>query len=118
MKNSAEVVIIGGGVVGLSIAHHLAARGMKDIVVFEKENMVGMGSTGRCAGGFRHQFSTEVNIQLSLLSVRKIEHFAEELDQPIDFHQDGYLFLLQDSPDVDTFRRNTELQKRLGVPVE
>jgi len=118
MKNSAEVVIIGGGVVGLSIAHHLAARGMKDIVVFEKENMVGMGSTGRCAGGFRHQFSTEVNIKLSLLSVRKLEHFAEELGQPIDFHQDGYLFLLQDSRDVDTFRQNAELQKRLGVPVE
>src|SRR6266704_3215935 len=114
----AEVVIIGGGIVGLSIAYHLAKRGMTDVVVLEKENMCGTGSTGRCAGGFRHQFSTEVNIKLSLLSVKMIEEFAEEMDQPIDFHQDGYLFLLKDSPDVDTFRRNTELQKRLGVPVE
>src|SRR5213593_1816491 len=118
MKSAAEVVIIGGGVVGLSIAYHLAERGVTDIVVLEKEDMVGTGSTGRCAGGFRHQFSTEVNIKLSLLSVCKLEHFAEELDQPIDFHQDGYLFLLEDSHDVDTFRRNVELQKRLGIPVE
>ena len=58
MKNTAEVVIIGGGVIGLSIAYHLAKRGLTDIVVLEKEDMVGTGSTGRCAGGFRHQFST------------------------------------------------------------
>src|SRR6059036_1804837 len=95
MKSAAEVVIIGGGVVGLSIAYHLAERGVTDIVVLEKEDMVGIGSTGRCAGGFRHQFSTEVNIRLSLLSVYRLERFAEELQQPIDFHQDGYLFLLR-----------------------
>src|ERR1700751_2574180 len=100
MKRTAEVVIVGGGVIGLSIAYHLAKRGVKDIVVVEKEAMVGMGSTGRCAGGFRHQFSTEINIRLSLLSVSKLERFAEELDQPVDFHQDGYLFLLQKPEDV------------------
>lgn len=118
MKNSAEVVIIGGGVIGLSIAYHLAARGMRDIVVLEKENMAGTGSTGRCAGGFRHQFSTEVNIRLSQLSVSKLEHFAEEMDQLIDFHQDGYLFLLKEAQDVEVFRQNLLLQRRLGVPVE
>src|ERR1700742_1053777 len=96
MKNTAEVVIIGGGIVGLSIAYHLAKRGMTDVVVLEKENMCGTGSTGRCAGGFRHQFSTEVNIKLSLLSVKKLEEFSAEMDQQIDFHQDGYLFLLND----------------------
>src|ERR1700704_1349234 len=111
----AEVVIIGGGVVGLSIAYHLAARGLKDIVVLEKENMVGLGSTGRCAGGFRHQFSAEVNIRLSLLSVGKLERFTEEMDQPIDFHQDGYLFLLQAPEDVEVFRQNAVLQRRLGI---
>ena len=118
MKSAAEVVIIGGGVVGLSIAYHLAERGVTDIVVLEKEDMVGTGSTGRCAGGFRHQFSTEVNIRLSLLSVSKLERFPEELEQPIDFHQDGYLFLLQRPGEVESFRQNVQLQQRLGVPVE
>jgi sarcosine oxidase, subunit beta len=118
MKRTAEVVIVGGGVIGLSIAYHLAKRGVKDIVVVEKEAMVGTGSTGRCAGGFRHQFSTEVNIQLSLLSISKLEHFEEELGQPIDFHQDGYLFLLQNEQDIDTFRRNVALQRGYGIPVD
>ena len=118
MKNSAEVVVIGGGVIGLSIAYHLAARGVKDIVVLEKESMVGMGSTGRCAGGFRHQFSAEANIRLSLLSVSKLERFAEEMDQPIDFHQDGYLFLLRQPQDVQLFRKNIALQQRFGIPVQ
>ena len=118
MKRTAEVVIIGGGVIGLSVAYHLAKRGVSDIVVLEKEEMVGTGSTGRCAGGFRHQFSTDVNIRLSLLSVSKLEHFAEELEQPIDFHQDGYLFLLQKSEDVESFRQHVRLQHRLGVPAE
>jgi sarcosine oxidase, subunit beta len=117
MKNTGEVVIIGGGVIGLSIAYHLAKRGVTNIVVLEKEDMVGTGSTGRCAGGFRHQFSTEVNIRLSLLSVSKLEGFAEELQQPIDFHQDGYLFLLR-KPELESFLQNVHLQQRLGVPVE
>ncbi len=114
----ADVVIIGGGVVGLSIAYHLAKRGMTDVLVLEKESMVGMGSTGRCAGGFRHQFSTEVNIRLSLMSIAKLQSFSEELDQTIDFHQDGYLFLLQKPEDVESFRRNVALQTSLGIPVE
>src|SRR5438093_842708 len=117
MKNTAEVVIIGGGVIGLSIAYHLGKRGVTNIVVLEKEDMVGTGSTGRCAGGFRHQFSTEVNIRLSLISVKKLECFAEELQQPIDFHQDGYLFLLR-KPEVESFQQNIQLQQTLGVPVE
>ena len=118
MKSTAEVVIVGGGVVGLSIAYHLAKRGLKDVVVLEKESMVGTGSTGRCAGGFRHQFSTEINIRLSLLSINKLKQFTEELEQPVDLHQDGYLFLLRDPEDLERFRRNIELQTGLGIPVE
>lgn len=118
MKNTAEVVVVGAGIVGLSIACHLARRGVTDVVVLEKESMAGTGSTGRCAGGFRHQFSTEVNIKLSLLSVSKLGRFTEEMDQPIDFHQDGYLFLLKDAADVDAFRQNAGLQRSLGIPVE
>jgi sarcosine oxidase subunit beta len=118
MKSTAEVVIVGGGVIGLSIAYHLARRGFKDLIVLEKESMVGTGSTGRCAGGFRHQFSTEINIKLSLLSISKLQHFTEELNQPIDIHQDGYLFLLQNSQDIESFRQNVTLLSGLGIPVE
>jgi len=118
MKTTAECAVVGGGIVGLSIAYHLAARGMTGVVVLEKEAMVGIGSTGRCAGGFRHQFSTEANVRLSLLSVEKLLRFEQELEQPIDLHQDGYLFLLDHERDVEIFRQNVELQRGLGIPVE
>ena len=118
MKKSGECVIVGGGVVGLSIAYHLARRGMTDVVVLEKESMVGSGSTGRCAGGFRHQFSTAANICLSMLSIGKLASFQEEMEQPLDFHQDGYLFLLDKERDVAAFEKNVALQRSLGIPVE
>ena len=115
---SAEIVIVGAGVVGLSIAYHLAVRGAKNVVVLEREDMVGLGSTGRCSGGFRHQFSTDVNIELSKMSVQKLEDFPAELDQEIAFHQDGYLFLLDDERYVEPFRRNVDFQVSRGIPVE
>ncbi|HXV77434.1 MAG TPA: FAD-binding oxidoreductase [Candidatus Polarisedimenticolaceae bacterium] len=115
MRTTAECVVVGGGVVGLSIAYHVAARGMTDVVVLERERMVGTGSTGRCAGGFRHQFSNEANVRLSLLSIDKLKRFAVEMDQPLDLHQDGYLFLLCEPAQVATFEAQVELQRRLGV---
>jgi sarcosine oxidase subunit beta len=116
MKTTAECVIVGGGVVGLSIAYHLAARGMTDVLVLEREHMVGTGSTGRCAGGFRHQFSNEPNIRLSLLSIEKLTRFADEMEQPLDLHQDGYLFLLSEARHVVAFEEQVALQQRLGIP--
>ena len=118
MKQTAEVVIIGGGIVGLSIAYHLARRGLSDVVVLEKEDMVGLGSTARCSGGFRHQFSTDVNVQMSLLSVRKLQEFPAEMDQEIAFHQDGYLFLLDGPSYIEPFRQNIAFQRDLNIPVE
>src|SRR3954452_1210699 len=118
MKRSAEVVIIGGGCIGASVAYHLSRRGITDVVVLEREKMLGTGSTGRNAGGVRHQFSNEANIRLSLESIALLERFADEVGHPIDIHQDGYLFLLSSQATVDTFRRNVELQRGLGVDVE
>src|SRR5258707_8515388 len=117
MKRTADVVVVGGGCMGASVAYHLARRGITNVVVVERETMLGTGSTGRNAGGVRHQFSNEANIRLSIESIALIERFADEVGQPIDFHQDGYLFLLSSDSSVETFRRNVALQQRLGVDV-
>jgi sarcosine oxidase subunit beta len=118
MKRSTDIVIIGGGCMGASVAHHLAKRGMTDVVLVEREKLLATGSTGRNAGGVRHQFSNDANIRLSIESIGVLERFADEVGQAIDFHQDGYLFLLTTEGSVDTFRRNVALQRRLGVDVQ
>jgi sarcosine oxidase subunit beta len=118
MKSTADVVIIGGGCMGASVAYHLTRRGVTDVVLLEREDMLATGSTGRNAGGVRHQFSNEANIRLSLESIAFMEHFADEVGAPIDFHQDGYLFLLSSQASVDTFRKNAKLQRSLGVETE
>jgi sarcosine oxidase subunit beta len=103
---------------GASVAYHLARRGVTDVVLLEREKMLGTGSTGRNAGGVRHQFSNEANVRLSIESIRLLERFADEVGQPIDFHQDGYLFLLSSQSSVETFQRNVALQRGLGVEVQ
>ncbi|HEX8282231.1 MAG TPA: FAD-dependent oxidoreductase [Pyrinomonadaceae bacterium] len=90
---TAEVVIVGGGVVGASVAYHLAARGVRDVLVLERGARPGAGSTGRATGGFRAQFGTEVNVRLSLLSREKLLRFEAETGVDPDFRQRGYLFL-------------------------
>jgi sarcosine oxidase subunit beta len=118
MKATADVVIIGGGCMGASTAYHLTRNGINNVVLLEREPMLGTGSTGRNAGGVRHQFSNEANVKLSIESIRTFEHFVDEVGYEIDFHQDGYLFLLSNQKDLDTFRRNSEMQRRLGVDVD
>jgi sarcosine oxidase subunit beta len=111
----ASVVIIGGGVMGVSTAYHLAAAGVPDVVLIDKDAL-GSGSTCKAAGGVRAQFSDRVNIELGLRSLETFEHFRERFGQEIDLHRVGYLFLL-DSPDsVSAFERNIALQNDLGVP--
>ena len=118
MRTSADVVIIGGGIIGTSIAYHLAKMGEQQIVVLEKESMLGIGSTGKCAGGIRQQFSTEVNIRLAMESVRFFENFGEELDADPEFRQNGYLFLATTEEEVTAFQQNVALQRSLGLKVE
>ncbi len=112
---TADIVIIGGGVMGASIAYHLAARGGKHILLLEKEQFFGQGATGRCAGGVRYQFSTEINIRLSAISLPMLERFEDEIGQPNDFRQCGYLILITNQKDLEQFKHNIRLQHRLGV---
>lgn len=118
LPRTADVVIIGGGVMGASTAYHLARRGCTNLVLLEREPFFGTGATGKNAGGIRHQFATEINIRLSLKSIAMLEHFEEEPGYPIDLRFCGYLFLLTREEDVEAFRRNVALQRRLGVMTE
>lgn len=118
LPNTAEIIIIGGGVMGASTLYHLAARGQKNVVLLEKEEFFGQGATGRCAGGVRYQFSTEINVRLSLESLPMLERFKEETGQDIDFRQCGYLIVCTDESDQTAFRSNVALQNSLGVATE
>jgi len=116
MRSRAAVVIIGGGVIGASVAYHLAERGLSDVLVIER-GALGSGSTGRSAGGVRQQFSTEANCRLSILSVEKLLRFQDQTGWDPGFHQVGYLFLLTQREHWDLFQRTVDLQRRLGIPV-
>jgi sarcosine oxidase subunit beta len=116
LKSTAEVVVIGGGIMGASTAYHLAKRGCTDVIVLESAEMFGLGSTGLNAGGVRYQFATKVNIELSKLSFGMMERFTDEMDQEISLRRFGYLFLLDTEKDLEQFRKNVALQNSLGVP--
>jgi sarcosine oxidase, subunit beta len=118
LPRRAGVVIVGGGVMGTSVAYHLARRGVSDVLLLERSELFGQGATGKCAGGVRHQFASEINVRLSIESIRMLEQFEAELDQPIGLKRCGYLFFLTRAEDVAAFEHNVALQHRLGVRTE
>ncbi|HEV3469082.1 MAG TPA: FAD-dependent oxidoreductase [Pyrinomonadaceae bacterium] len=111
----AEVVIVGGGVVGASVAHHLAARGCRDVVILERGAGWGGGSTGRATGGFRAQFATAVNVRLSLLSREKLSAFEAETGVDPGFRQRGYLFLARDETRLGALLAAQAVQHECGL---
>lgn len=112
---TAEVVIIGGGIVGSSIAWHLVDSGCKDVLVIERETAQGKGSTGKSMGGVRAQFSTPVNIQMSLYSIPFYASFEERLGHPCDYRPQGYLFCATSEMHLAYLRTNQEKQIALGL---
>ena len=116
MPRTADIVIIGAGAIGSSIAYHLARRGARDVVVLERET-VGSGSTSKAAGGIRVQFSTRVEVEFSLRGIEFFKRFEDEMGVPCDYRQEGYLILLFDEADLARYRKNVELQTSLGAEV-
>src|SRR2546423_12515965 len=112
---TADVVVVGGGVIGASIAYHLSLRGAGHVIVLERDRL-GTGSTGKNAGGIRLQFSTEVNVRLSQRALPRLEAFKDEMGIDPAFRQVGYLFLITEERDVAPFERSLALWERLGAP--
>jgi sarcosine oxidase, subunit beta len=112
---TAEVVIVGGGIVGSSIAYHLTAAGCKDVLVIERETAQGKGSTGKSMGGVRAQFSTPVNIQMSLYSIPFYASFDECLGYPADYRPQGYLFCATNEKHLAYLRANYQKQIAMGL---
>jgi len=112
-----KVVIIGAGMVGASIAFHLTRLGEKDVFILEK-SYVSSGSTGRCAGGIRQQWSTRNNVRLAMRSVEWFKRVREDTGMDVEYKQGGYLILSFDEEEAEEFAENVKMQKEEGLEVE
>ncbi|MGH3501774.1 MAG: NAD(P)/FAD-dependent oxidoreductase [Nocardioidaceae bacterium] len=115
--NGGPVVIIGGGVVGVSIAYHLAIAGHDKVTVLER-GLVGEGSTGKATGGIRQQFTSDINVEISRRAVAYFESFADLVGEPLEFRQHGYLFAIDDAPAMERAADAATRQQHMGVPVQ
>ncbi|MGW2620100.1 NAD(P)/FAD-dependent oxidoreductase [Streptomyces sp. NPDC001500] len=115
MNTHASVVVVGGGVMGAAIAYHLAAAGVRDVLLLERDELAA-GSTSKAAGGVRAQFSDELNVRLGARSLEAFARFGEEIGHDIGLRRVGYLFLLSTPQEVATFEAGVRLQNALGVP--
>src|SRR5579871_4394464 len=115
MPKSADVVIIGGGIVGSSIAYQLTSSGCRDVVILERESSQGKGSTGKSMGGVRAQFSTPVSIQMSLYSIPFFRDFEATLGHPSGYRAQGYLFVATAERHLQYLRANFEKQVAAGL---
>jgi sarcosine oxidase subunit beta len=114
MIKKADIVIIGGGVVGCSIAYNLAKLGAKNIILLEK-NTLSSGATGRCGAGIRQQFGTKMNCILARESIKIFENLSQELEYDIELNQGGYLILAYTEKEVNQFKKNVALEQSLNI---
>lgn len=116
MKNRYRVVIIGGGVIGTATAFYLAKSGIRNVAVLEKDYL-SSGSTGRCGGGIRQQWSERMNVRLAMRSVDHFKRFESEVGFDIEYFQGGYLLLAYTEEEVSLFEKNTKMQQEEGLNV-
>ncbi|HEX3322777.1 MAG TPA: FAD-binding oxidoreductase [Terriglobales bacterium] len=112
---TADVVLIGGGIVGSSIAWHLTAAGCKSVLILERESAQGKGSTGKSMGGVRAQFSTPINVQMSLYSIPFYANFQEHTGEESGYRPQGYLFCATNDKHMAYLRMNHEKQVAMGL---
>ncbi len=117
MKKKADIVIVGGGIMGLALAYYLAKRRQTDVVVVEKDYLCG-GASGRNGGGVRAQFATETNIRLMQESIRLCRSFAQEMGINVWFRQGGYLFLVRSKEGLERLRKVVAVQNDCGLKTE
>ena len=117
MRKTADIAIIGGGILGISTAYFLSRNKNLETVVFEKD-LLAQGSTGLSVGGIRQQFSHPANISLSQITLQFFEDFQNRHGTPLQFNKVGYLFLAQKKDTWEDFKANVQTQRAHGVPVE
>jgi sarcosine oxidase subunit beta len=112
---SVDVVVIGAGVVGASVAYHLAARGCSRVLVLDRGEQPGQGSTCRATGGFRAQFGSAINVRLSLLSREKLRRFQDEIGVNSGYRPSGYLFLARHADELAALLAAQHVQHAAGL---
>jgi len=113
-----DVLIVGAGIIGLSVAYHLRSQGDVDVLVLEKEEDIGLGSSSLCAGGIRHQFGIPQNVKLSIYSTDFFSRLEELSGRETGYRQNGYLFAVREAVNLERFREMAEMMRGLGLEVE